>query len=192
VRIVGGRHRGRRLLAPEGRDVRPTSDRTRESLFNILAHAPWGPDGRAVLEDALVLDAFCGTGALALEALSRGAARAALLDKSRASLELARRNAETLGEAANVLIVQGDAVKPPPARLKATLAFLDPPYSKDLAPAALTALARAGWLAPGALAIVELAASDPFPALPGVEALDERRYGETRVLFLRLDHTSKV
>ena len=185
MRIVGGRHRGRRLLAPEGRDVRPTSDRTRESLFNILSHSDWGPDGASPLEGAVVLDAFCGTGALGLEALSRGAVRAAFLDSRRPSLELARRNAEAVGEAAACLFVQADATRPPAARLAATLAFLDPPYGQDLVPPALCALDRAGWLAPGAVAVVELAAADPFGPPAGFAALDERRYGETKVVVLR-------
>lgn len=185
MRIVGGRHRGRRLTPPTGRDVRPTSDRTRESLFNILAHCGWGPDGASPLEDAVVLDAFCGTGALALEALSRGAAAALLLDRSRASLDIARRNAETLGEVGACRLVAGDATRPPPAPAAAALAFLDPPYGEGLAEAALPALARAGWFAPGAIVCVEVGARDPLALPPGFEALDERDYGHARIVLAR-------
>lgn len=185
MRIVGGRHRGRRLLAPAGHDVRPTSDRTRESLFNILAHSGWGPDGDNPLTGAIVLDAFCGTGALALEALSRGAAQALFLDKARTSLDTARRNAAELREEANCRFVTGDATRPPPAPAAATLVFMDPPYGQDLAPPALAALARAGWIAPDALCVVEVGADDPFTLPAGFEALDERAYSQARIIFAR-------
>jgi 16S rRNA (guanine966-N2)-methyltransferase len=185
VRIVGGRHRGRRLLAPTGRDVRPTSDRTRESLFNILAHSGWGPDDGSPIDGAVVLDAFCGTGALALEALSRGAARALFLDKARSSLDIARRNADDLRETASCRFVLGDAVKPPPAPDAADLVFLDPPYGQDLAPPSLAGLARSGWIAPACLCVVEVGADDPFTPPDGFAPLDERSYSQARVIFLR-------
>jgi len=185
VRIVAGKHRGRLLEAPTGRDVRPTSDRTRQSLFNILSHGEWREDGGDVLDGADVLDAFCGTGALALEALSRGAARAAFLDRARPSLDMARRNAESLGEAGQSRFVLGDAARPPAAPFAATLAFLDPPYAQDLAPPALTGLSAAGWLAPGALVCVEVGAEDGFVAPPGFNLLDDRDYSQARIFFLR-------
>ncbi|MFV3127881.1 RsmD family RNA methyltransferase [Niveispirillum sp. KHB5.9] len=189
MRIVAGRHRGRQLEAPTGRDVRPTSDRTRQSLFNILSHGDWMGDGSDVLEGADVLDAFCGTGALALEALSHGAARAAFLDRARSSLDIARRNAEMLGEGANCRFILGDAAKPPAAPFAARLAFLDPPYGQNLSPPALTGLSRAGWLAPGALVIVEVGADDAFTTPEGFTALDARDYSQARIHFLRY-HTS--
>ncbi|MFC5354376.1 16S rRNA (guanine(966)-N(2))-methyltransferase RsmD [Azospirillum himalayense] len=186
MRIVGGKHRGRRLAAPGGSDTRPTTDRTRESLFNILSHADWGPDGADLLEGAVVVDAFCGTGALGLEALSRGAAHASFLDVGRAALDAVRANVAALGEGANTAILRADATRPPPPPLRpCTLGFLDPPYSQDLAPRALAGLAKAGWLAPGAVLVVEVAGRDPLPLPPGFADLDERRYGDTRVQFLR-------
>ncbi len=185
VRIVAGKHRGRRLETPAGRDVRPTSDRTRQSLFNILSHGDWMEDGSDVLDGADVLDAFCGTGALALEALSHGAARAALLDKARSSLDIARRNAEMLGEGAQCRFILGDAAKPPPAPFAARLVFLDPPYAQDLSPPALTGLSRAGWIAPGALVCVEVGAEDAFAPPSGFDALDVRDYSQARIHFLR-------
>lgn len=185
MRIVAGKHRGRRLETPTGRDVRPTSDRTRQSLFNILSHGDWMADGGDALTGADVLDAFCGTGALALEALSRGAARAALLDMARPSLDMARRNAEMLGEGANCRFILGDAGRPPPAPFAATLAFLDPPYGRDLAPPALSGLSAAGWLAPGALVCVEVADDDAFAPPPGFETLEQRDYSQARIIFLR-------
>ncbi|ACJ00948.1 RsmD family RNA methyltransferase [Rhodospirillum centenum] len=185
MRIVGGRHRGRRIAPPVGRDVRPTSDRTRESLFNILAHGGWGMGGASPLVDAVVLDAFCGTGALGLEALSRGAAQAVLLDRNRASLDLARSNAGQLGEAAACRFLLADALKPPPAAAPADILFLDPPYGQDLAPRALAALAGAGWVRPGTLACVEVGDRDPFAPPAGFEPLDDRAYSHARLLFLR-------
>ncbi len=192
VRIVGGRHRGRRLAAPGGSDTRPTTDRTRESLFNILGHADWGPDGADLLEGAIVVDAFCGTGALGLEALSRGAAHASFLDVGRAALDAVRANVAALGEGANAAVLRADATRPPTAARPCTLAFLDPPYGQDLAPRALAGLAKAGWLAPGAVLVVEVAGRDPLPLPPGFVELDERRYGDTRVQFLRYRNSDAV
>lgn len=181
MRIVGGRHRGRRLTAPAGMDVRPTTDRTRESLFNILAHAGW-----VAIEGAAVLDAFCGTGALGLEALSRGAERATFLDSAGPSLAATRANVAALGEEAHALVLRGDATRPPKAPTAHTLVFLDPPYGRDLAPRTLAALAAGGWLVPGALAVVEEAASATFALPEGFTALDERRYGDTALRFATL------
>lgn len=186
MRIVGGRHRGRRLTAPAGRDTRPTTDRTREAIFNILAHAGWGvSDTDSVLDGAVVVDAFCGTGALGLEALSRGSAHCTFLDMGRTALDAVRANIAQLGEGANAAILRADATRPPSPGRPCTLAFLDPPYGQGLAPRALEALARGGWLVPGALAVVEVGEGDPLPPPAGFAALDERRYGDTRVAFLR-------
>ena len=182
MRLVGGSLRGRRLEAPAGRDIRPTGDRTREAVFNILAHADWAPD----IEGALVLDAFCGTGALGLEALSRGARRAVFIDQGRESLDLVRRNIASLAVADRCDVVRADATRPPRAQGPCGLLFLDPPYGKELAPAALSALRERGWCAPGAVAVVEIALEDPWETPAFAEALDDRTYGDTRVLFLRI------
>jgi len=191
VRIVGGRHRGRRLEAPPSAGVRPTADRVREAVFNLLLHAGFAQriDGATVLDGARVLDAFCGTGALGLEALSRGAASVAFLDNAPASLAVVRRNLALLGEADAATVVRGDCVRPPaapPAILSAAdLVFLDPPYRQGLVAPALSALAERGWIAPGALCVVEEAADTP-PDLPdGWAFLDMRTYGETTVTFAR-------
>lgn len=184
MRVVGGALSGRRLAAPGGRDIRPTADRLRESLFNILAHGP--PDLRCELAggDVTVLDGFCGTGALGIEALSRGAAHAVFLDAAPASLALVRRNVAALGLADRVRMIRANALRPPPAVAAAGLVFLDPPYGKDLAGPALTALASAGWLAPAAKAVLELAERDGVPSPSGFRLLEQRRYGGTRVAFL--------
>lgn len=194
MRIVAGKHRGRRLEAPAGRQVRPTADRAREALFNILDHGGWLPGGTergggSSLAGARVLDAFAGSGALGLEALSRGAAHASFMDSGRAALETIRRNAEALGEGReSVSLVRGDATAPPRAEAPVSVAFLDPPYGEDLAVPALTALAAAGWLAADALAIVELPAREDTPAPPaGFALLDDRAYGAARLIFLRFE-----
>lgn len=185
MRIIAGRHKGRRLTAPAGRELRPMTDRTREALFNILAHGGWGPDRGNPVIGAVVLDAFCGTGALALEALSRGAAEAWLLDVSTGSLAAARRNVDALGESDRTHLLRTDSTRPPPARARATLVFIAPPYGRDLAPPAIAALAEQGWMAPDAIVVIELAGSDPFTPPDGFEPLDDRGYGGARLLFLR-------
>lgn len=189
MRIVGGRHKGRRLEAPEGPVVRPTADRAREAIFNILMRgrlagpaAGGSPDNP--LEGLRVLDAFAGTGALGLEALSRGAATAVFMENQGAALTLCRRNIAALDEQARATLLACDVLRPPPADAPCQLVLMDPPYNQDLVPPALEALARGGWLAPGALVVVELMAREPFAAPAGFETLDERRYGKARVVFL--------
>ena len=184
VRIVGGRHRGRRLLVPPGDAVRPTSDRAREALFNILSHGDFAAAG-SPFTDENVLDAFAGTGALGIEALSRGAARAAFIETDRTALAVLRRNLAALDETDATEIIAGDATRPPRAPFAAVMAFLDPPYRSGLAPTALEALATAGWLAPRALAIIEIAAKEPFSPPSGFAMIDERRYGAAKLVFLR-------
>jgi 16S rRNA (guanine966-N2)-methyltransferase len=187
VRIVGGRHRGRRLVAPPGDAVRTTSDRAREALFNILAHGRFAAGSGPVWQDRVVLDAFAGTGALGLEALSRGAAESYFIERERAALDALRRNIDALGETARAHLRAGDALHPPPAPRPAELAFLDPPYREGLAAPALAALAASGWLATGAVVVVEVGAKEAFVPPDGFEPLDERRYGAARLVFLRRD-----
>jgi 16S rRNA (guanine966-N2)-methyltransferase len=184
MRIVAGSHRGRRLLAPPGDTVRPTSDRAREALFNILSHGEFAADGIPFAE-ALVLDAFAGTGALGLEALSRGAAEAVFIEQDREALTILRKNIATLDEGARARIIPGSATRPPRAMSGCAVAFLDPPYRSGLATPALAALAATGWFAPRALAVVELAAREEFAPPTGFTPVDERRYGGARLVFLR-------
>jgi 16S rRNA (guanine966-N2)-methyltransferase len=194
MRIVGGRHRGRKLVGPEDKNdaLRPTSDRARESLFNILEHGRFSRDGTSLVREARVLDVFCGTGAVALEALSRGAAGATLIDKDPAAIALAHRNLAALGESARARVIQADASQPPRASEPHALAFLDPPYRSGLAAPALTGLDRAGWLAPGAVCVVEIERREPFMAPAGFAVLDERGYGRARLVFLRKDQAGTI
>ena len=185
MRIVAGRHRGRLIEAPAGNDIRPTSDRVRESVFNILEHRDWGPGGLSVVTGARILDGFCGTGALGLEALSRGGAHVTFMDKSRTALNLCRRNLDTLGERASADVLQGDCLKPVRPAAPCGLVLLDPPYKAELATPALVALRNAGWLAPGAVCTVETEAAGDLDLPEKFENLDTRKYGAARVHFLR-------
>lgn len=179
MRIVGGSHKGRRLTAPDGRGTRPTSDRARESLFNILAHSPL-----VDLDGAHVVDAFAGSGALGLEALSRGAAHAWFIERDHAALAAIRANVAELRVGEQATILRADATKPPTAPQPCTLALIDAPYEKEMSAACLTGLAAKDWLAPGALAVVEVAAREILPVPEGFTVADERTYGAARVMFL--------
>ena len=187
MRVVAGKHRGRTLIAPKGKGLRPTAGVAREGLFNILIHGRPARAGAPPLAGARILEAFAGTGAFAFEAISRGARSAVLIDTDRTALDAAKANAEALGEADNVTLIEADATRPPsaPAGEAAAIAFLDPPYGGGLAAQALGALAATGWLAPAALCIVEVAAREPFTPPEGFESIEERRFGAARLIFLR-------
>ena len=185
MRIVGGKDRGRPIKARPGRDLRPTSDRTREAVFNILSHSTdW--DG---FDGITVLDVFSGTGALALEALSHGAAFAVFIDNNPHALKYAKNNAASLGHARNVMALNIDATRmaPPPraAHAPVALAFLDAPYQAELTAPALLGLVNKGWLASGAMVVVETAADEELIIPRALEPLDERTYGAAKVMFLR-------
>ncbi|MGG5812548.1 16S rRNA (guanine(966)-N(2))-methyltransferase RsmD, partial [Falsiroseomonas sp. CW058] len=177
-----GRHRGRRLAAPPGATTRPTAERVRQALFDMLWHAPWA--GRAAVEGARVLDAFAGTGALGLEALSRGAAHATFIEQDRAALAALRANIAATREEAASRVIPGDATRPPRAAAPCSLILLDPPYGGEMVPRALAALAPAGWIAPGALVAAEVARAEPLEA-PGFEEVASREHGAARLVFLR-------
>lgn len=184
MRIIAGRHRGRKLVAPAGAATRPTADRVRQALFDMLWHAPWA--GRSAVDGALVLDAFAGTGALGLEALSRGAAHATFLETDRAALGALRANIAACREAERCAVLPADATRPPRAARACTLVFLDPPYGEYLVETSLRALSAAGWVAPDAVVCVEAqAATASAPPPPGFALLAERAHGPARVLFLR-------
>ena len=189
MRIVAGLHRGRRLLAPQGQATRPTSDRLRQALFDMLWHAPWSPfaEGRAAAGELRVLDAFAGTGALGLEALSRGAAHASFIERDRAALAALRANIAACREEARALVIAGDATRPPRATAPCALVFLDPPYGKGLVPLAAAALAEAGWIAPGAILCAEMGREEAAPDIPGFEPVAEPRSHGAATLHLWRD-----
>jgi 16S rRNA (guanine966-N2)-methyltransferase len=188
IRIIGGKHRGRMLATPEGEATRPTSNRARESLFNILMHANWRDDedgGTSPLIEARVLDAYAGSGALGLEALSRGAAHATFLDNEAAAVKAIGENLRKLGETGAAKVVRADATRPPPSREPCDLVFLDPPYRSGQAPATIAALAAAGWMTPGCIVTVELAHNEDLAPPDGFKTVDERRYGAAKIVILK-------
>jgi 16S rRNA (guanine966-N2)-methyltransferase len=182
VRIVGGRFRGRAIKGPRSDAIRPTSDRLRETIFNILGHSYDDP-----IEGARVLDLFAGTGAMGLEALSRGAAFSLFVDDGAQARGLIRENVETLGLGGATRLFRRDATRMGPAAPNApfSLVFCDPPYGKDLAPQALRSCAEGGWLVPNALVVVEEAQGVSVMLPEGFEELERRDYGETKVVFGR-------
>jgi 16S rRNA (guanine966-N2)-methyltransferase len=182
MRIVGGRLRGRTLASPRSQAIRPTADRLRESLFNILIHAYDDP-----VTGARVLDLFAGTGALGLEAVSRGAAFALFVDDAAEARALLRENIAALGLGGVTRIFRRDATRLGPAHPVEpfSLVFLDPPYGKGLTEKALVSARDGGWLAPGALVVVEEAADAAFTRPAGFEEMERRRYDDTEVVFVR-------
>jgi 16S rRNA (guanine966-N2)-methyltransferase len=178
IRIVGGRHRRRKLFAPPDRKIRPTSDRARQALFDILEHRPPG------LRGARVLDLCAGTGALGLEAFSRGAASVVLVDQDRDAVALIRRNVARLGDPMQIEVLRADATRLPLTLGPFELVFLDPPYATGLAATVLDAM-PAALLAPGAVVVVEIGAREAVPLPASFILDDERRYGAARFLFLR-------
>jgi len=182
MRVVGGRLRSRPLAGPKSDAVRPTSDRLREALFNVLAHAYGDP-----ITGARVLDLFAGAGALGIEALSRGAAHVLFVDDGVEARALLRANVETLGLGGLTRIFRRDATKLGPAHPLEPfdLVFLDPPYGKGLAEKALMSARDGGWLKPHALIVVEEAADAGFAAPDGFEELERRKYHDTEFVFLR-------
>lgn len=185
MRVVAGRFRGRTLVAPEGSTTRPTSDRARQALFDVLAHAEWAPD----LEGARVIDLFAGSGGLGIEALSRGAAFCLFVETDEAARGAIRDNVEALHLFGETRVHRRDATdlgqRPASAGPAFDLAFLDPPYRKELGERALTALAAGGWLKPGALIVFERAADEAEPVIEGFSVVDSRTWGAAGVWFLQ-------
>jgi len=180
MRIVGGDLRGRPLVTPRSDSIRPTSDRTREAVFNIIAHG-WPQH----LEGARVLDLFAGTGALGLEALSRGAAQALFIEDSAEGRGLIRTNIEAFGLQGRAKIFRRDATRlgEPGTIAPFNLVFADPPYGKGLAEQALQSALAGGWLTPDTLVVVEEAAGSPFQPPQGLSLIERRDWGDTGVSF---------
>jgi 16S rRNA (guanine966-N2)-methyltransferase len=185
MRIVAGRFKGRTLKAPGDAALRPTSDKVRQAIFNIVEHA--GFASNFTLEDARVIDLFAGTGALGLEALSRGAKFCLFVEEAAESRAIIRENIEALGLTGASKIWRRDAAGLGPLDTLAPfdLAFLDPPYRKGLIAPALQGLAAGGWLNADALVMAEAAEDEAMPVVAGYEMLDDRVYGDTRIAFLR-------
>jgi 16S rRNA (guanine966-N2)-methyltransferase len=189
MRIVGGAYRGREVIAPPGQGTRPTSDRAREAIFNVLEHAAWSPG----LRDARVIDLFAGSGALGLEALSRGAAFCLFVETDPIARGVIRENVQALGARGELFgrtrIHRRDATdlgpRPGADGPPFDIAFLDPPYAKGLGERALAEMAGGRWLAEEAVVVFERGEAEPDLDILGFEVLDERGYGAAKVAFGR-------
>lgn len=179
VRILTGRLKGRRLFVPAGKEIRPTAERAREALFDILAH------GTPRLVGARFLDLFAGTGAVGIEAWSRGAAEVVLVEQERAARAVIERNLRTLGLTDRIRLLVADATRLGRSPAPFDLVFLDPPWHSGLAGPALTSALSGGWIAEDGRIVVELAAKERFEPPAGLTVEDERRYGLARLIFLR-------
>ncbi len=179
TRIIAGRFKGRRLTVPKGRDVRPTTDRMRERLFSMLAHGRYPP-----LDGARVADFFAGTGALGLEAMSRGAVHAVFIEQARPSLTSLRDNIRTLGVENETDVLAVSATKLPAAKNTVDFIFMDPPYRQGLVAPALASIQANGWLADDSIIVCELASDEPFDIPHTLHVMDERQQGQQRLLIL--------
>jgi 16S rRNA (guanine966-N2)-methyltransferase len=184
VRITGGVSRGRTLLSPSGPATRPMLERVRQSLFNILEHRDLGVDRPDAVRSATVLDPFCGSGALALEALSRGAQLAVMSDISPQAIQAARTNAEALGFIRRCRIAMANACSPPPATMACNLVFLAPPYHLGLVIPSLHALRAQGWFAEGVLIVAHTGADEQVEPGSDYRLVHERVYGDSRLFFI--------
>ncbi len=194
MRIVAGKHKGKTLEAPNGRITRPTSDRARETIFNILAHGINGINGingikdidGASLNDARVVDVFAGTGALGLEAISRGAKSCIFIETGRAAIATLKNNISTLGENDATTIISSPAERtPPPPGGPVDVAFLDAPYGKGLSQIALERLVLKGWFKPGSIAIVEVGKDEEFTPPAEFETIKEKTIGAAKTVFIK-------
>lgn len=181
--IISGKHRGRRIESPEGRDIRPTTARIREAVFNILAHGKFSV--KNLLPEARVADIFCGSGAMGLEAFSRGAAHVTFVDKSREALVALEHNLEKFGEAQNAALIRTDSSNLPPAAQPYDILLLDPPYHTGLGVNSLNTARKGGWLHDATVAVLEQAWREPVNLPEGYRLVDERKYGNTRIMMLQ-------
>jgi 16S rRNA (guanine966-N2)-methyltransferase len=192
LRIIAGELRGRALSAPGGQTTRPTADRARQAAFNMLEHAAWSNGVRG----ARVIDLFAGSGALGLEAISRGATFCLFVDTDEAARGAIRRNIETLDLFGVTRLHRRDATdlgpRPASAGPPFDLAFLDPPYAKGLGERALTELVAHGWLADGAVVMLEQGTGEPAPRAEGFETTEVRDYGAARLHFLRYPGQTQI
>jgi len=180
MRIVSGKHKGRSINAPKGRDTRPTSDRAREAIFNVLEHGVTGPG----ICDARVLDVFAGTGALGLEALSRGAAHCTFVESHRGAARTLQDNIQMLGEETTSKVIERKAIAIGDPQFPCDYVFMDAPYNQGLSEPALQTLVRRGWLNDGCVLMVEVAKDEDLPLPTGFTLQKEKDYGAARAVFL--------
>lgn len=186
MRIISGKHRGRAIATLEGKTMRPTTSMVREAMFNILAHRRFGEREGSIFEDAVVADLFCGSGALGLEALSRGAARAIFVDVEPKHLEVARYNAKHMGEFSNCQFFRNDSSQPPKLTTPCDLIFIDPPYKSGLMVKTLQHLSASGWLIKGTVLVLELSKQEDIVLPEGFVEVVTRRYGITKIMVVEV------
>lgn len=182
--VIAGKYRGKKLRTKASASIRPTGSRARGAVFNILMHGKFGTHENSPLIDKSVIDLFCGTGALGIEALSRGAAHVTFVDQSSESIALVRENVAHMQAESNVHFIRSDSTALPVARTSCHLAFLDPPYNSGLAVKSLASLDTQGWLENGAIAVVELSKKEHLTPPEHYTIFDEREYGNTKIVFL--------
>jgi 16S rRNA (guanine966-N2)-methyltransferase len=181
MRIIAGKHRGRRINSLPTKELRPTMGVTREAIFNILSHGQF----LDLLPGARVLDLYCGCGAFAMEAFSRGAAHVVCIDIRSEHLQVARSNIDYIGESHNANFIRADSSNPPAASIPCNLIFLDPPYYKNLVTPTLVKLLSSGWLAANAVIVIETGAKEEFTIPEQYEDIENRKYGNSRIHILK-------
>jgi 16S rRNA (guanine966-N2)-methyltransferase len=180
MRVIAGIHKGRKLEVPIDRAIRPTSERTRESLFNLLMHGRFG--GTCIIHQR-VADICCGTGALGIEALSRGAAHVTFVDVAKTPLAITERNLRHIEASELATLIACDATRLPKTTEPFALVLLDPPYDMQILPAIAASLRQGGWVKTGSILAAEIASSQPTPELLEAELITERRYGKAKILI---------
>lgn len=183
MRIIAGRMKGRKLLTPTNDKIRPTSDRLRESIFNLLMHGSYG--GEHII-DRRVMDLCCGTGALGFEALSRGASECIFVDQDKTSLALAKDNALHCNVVPSSQFILADVARLPTARTPVSLVLMDAPYDRPLTVPAYTSLRSGNWFEPGALFLIEQSKTSVTEELTGAEIIDQRDYGKAQIVIYRV------
>lgn len=186
MRVIGGERRGKKLIAPEGDNTRPTSDRTRESLFNVLLNGIWPKESEIAFHEACFLDVFAGSGAVGIEALSRGAASATFIETDVGALRCIRENVRACDMADRADIRSTDATALPKAITPFPLFFMDPPYRKDLIVPTLQALLDEDWITEGSIGVIETAKKDSIKLPDFCSVLKEKTYGIARLTFLKI------
>lgn len=190
MRITGGHYKGRKLESPKDRSIRPTSDKVRQAIFNMILHGTWRMEWGFDLDEARVLDLFCGTGTLSFEAISHGAVYACLIDKEDSALDIARKNAKALGLNNKISFMRKDAARLPPKPDNLDpfqLVFLDPPYNQGLIEPALNAMHAGGWLSQAALCVIEKERAPNFIVPSPYQDIKTAHYGDTDVVLLGYD-----
>lgn len=185
MQIISGRLKGLRIVTSDKCDYRPTTARVKDAIFNILAHGCFGADGGCLLDDAVSIDLFAGTGALTFEALSRGGAHGVMIEKNPLHLQELKANSEKFGLRTQTTVIRGDATNLPKAKIKCNLAFIDPPFNLSLVDPTLVSLVKGGWLKHGAIIVIETHFKDLYSASDDFALVSSRQYGHAILRIYR-------